>query len=888
MDPLSIAVAVSSLAIATARVSNSIHDIAGKANRANTTLTAISAECAIISSTLGQVEHLVKADPTAFSSKLTDAAHNDAGVPSLGDNLRNALESCDVTIVALSDTVDRCASKTGRTLLGKAKFLWNEAELTERLQTLRGLNQALTGLLSATQADSLTNVRRILSDNTAALETMVRRSRTYRKKYVPSILSGAEVTLFEFDDQVVDSPAYRRAFNSFQASTGSRTLVNDNETRREDASFVVVDHHKPEKKIEPQSPSSVPSSLPIREVATPQAAPDLSNPDQKALSEKLFAAVRDVKVDQVKSFCSQGADLSARNAQGLQPLHLAANNGSLEVVKVLVSYGANIEATTNDNDGMVPLHLACREQKTPVALYLIRTAGANIHVQDKHGNWPLNRAAIKGDLQVIKALLTAGADLECVGYLGWHPLHHAAGNLHVIATQLLLSKGADIAAEAENGDSPLHVAAEFNAAAVADLLISRGAELDAINHAGDQPLHKAVFKGMTVTIDLLLNKGADIEAFESKGGTALHVAAEQGTTAAAELLLARGARLDAINKSSNQPLNVAVAFGHFAIAQAMIEKGADIEARGAGGWSAIHQAARNNRPEILKYIISKGAVLDPRADEGDRPIHLSLRWHHLPCVKILVEAGADIEAKGQYNQAPLHIAAEISNTLTVEYLVSKGASVTSYMDNDQPLHRSARVDKAENARILIRAGANPTAVNKVDVQPMHLAAGLGHINVVKLLLEYGVPIDIEDVPVPSTSDSPQPPLVRCAGNGHPKCLEFMLSQKCNIELASANGDTALIVACWNVKVECVKLMLKAGANVNSKSDNGYSPMHCAVKKGSVEIARLLLETGRCDLGLRNADGKTAAEYADVEGKGEIGELLKGWKGSENGAGLIDL
>ncbi|KAM3414354.1 hypothetical protein BST61_g10999 [Cercospora zeina] len=555
----------------TARVSNSIHDLAGKANRANTTFNAISAECAIISSTLGQVEHLVKADPTSFTSKLTDAAHNDAGVPSLGDNLRHALESCDVTIVALADTVDKCAAKSGRTLLGKAKFLWNESELAERLQTLRVLNQALTGLLSAIQADSLTNVRRILSDNTAALETMVRRSRTYRKKYVPSILSGAEVTLFEFDDQVVDSPAYRRAFNSFQASTGSRTLVNDNETRREDASFVVVDHHKPEKKAEPQSPVSVPASLPIREAVTPQPVQDHSNPEQKALSEKLFAAVKDGKVDQVKSLCSQGADLSDRNARGLQPLHVAATNGNLEVVKVLVSYGANIEATTNDNDVMVALHLACREQKTQVALYLIRTAGANVHVQDKH------------------------------------------------------------------------------------------------------------------------------------------------------------------------------------------------------------------------------------------------------------------------------------------------------MDNDQPLHRSARVDKAENARVLIRAGANPTAENKVDVSPMHLAAGLGHISVVRLLLEYGVPIDIADPPGASTTDPAQPPLVRCAGNGHPKCLEFMLTQTCNIDLGSANGDTALIIACWNVKVECVRAMLRAGANVNAQSLSGYSPMHCAVKKGSKEIARLLLETGRVDLGLRNSQGKTAVEYAEAEG-----------------------
>ena len=152
MDPLTIAVSVSSLLIATARVSSTIHDIAGKASRASTTLTAISAECSIVSSTLSQVENLVKSDPNAINSKLSESVSPNPEVPSLEDNLRNALTSCDVTIVALSDTLEKCTAKSGRSFLGKAKFLWNEQELQERLQTLRGLNQALTGLLAAIQA----------------------------------------------------------------------------------------------------------------------------------------------------------------------------------------------------------------------------------------------------------------------------------------------------------------------------------------------------------------------------------------------------------------------------------------------------------------------------------------------------------------------------------------------------------------------------------------------------------------------------------------------------------------------------------------------------------------------------------------------------------------
>ena len=347
----------------------------------------------------------------------------------------------------------------------------------------------------------------------------MRRSRTYRKKYVPSILSDAEVTLFEFDNQVVDSPAYRRAFQSFQASTGSRTLVAENETRQDDSSFVVIDRHKDQSAATKADHGlqAQPESQVLREVESPtmtatQAATavgslkaqelrrELSGEQQQAADKVLREAVIANDVDKVVQAIAQGGRMFHTDADGMQPIHLASKEGQMEALKTLLSLGADVEAQASSDKGSRPLDLACEHKRPRIAIHLIQVAKADIHAADKTGNRPLNRAAIKGELQIIKALLAAGADIECVGVWGWHPLHHAAGNLQVLATQLLLQRGADLEAENTNGETPLHIAAEYGAAAVIELLITKGAQIDAIDPAGDQPLIKAVSKAQILKL----------------------------------------------------------------------------------------------------------------------------------------------------------------------------------------------------------------------------------------------------------------------------------------------------------------------------------------------------------------------------------------------------
>src|SRR5688572_4236345 len=71
----------------------------------------------------------------------------------------------------------------------------------------------------------------------------------------------------------------------------------------------------------------------------------------------LLDAVKKGDVAAVRSLLESGADANTAQGDGLSVLHLAAQQGSVEIAKLLIGRGANLEAKTRIG-GYTPLHLA--------------------------------------------------------------------------------------------------------------------------------------------------------------------------------------------------------------------------------------------------------------------------------------------------------------------------------------------------------------------------------------------------------------------------------------------------------------------------------------------------------------------------------------------------
>jgi len=134
-----------------------------------------------------------------------------------------------------------------------------------------------------------------------------------------------------------------------------------------------------------------------------------------------------------------------------------------------------------DEKGQCALYLAIREDNPQVFELLLGWPGIQLDQRNAVGETPLMLAALKGQLERMRALIDRGAAIH---QQGWSPLHYAATGPSVAAVRLLLDKGAPVDARAANGSTPLMMAARYGEEKSVLLLVERGADLAARNAQG--------------------------------------------------------------------------------------------------------------------------------------------------------------------------------------------------------------------------------------------------------------------------------------------------------------------------------------------------------------------------------------------------------------------
>jgi ankyrin repeat protein len=132
------------------------------------------------------------------------------------------------------------------------------------------------------------------------------------------------------------------------------------------------------------------------------------NAPTKGGATPIFIPTNNGNLDLIKILIRYGADVNySNNEYKLTPLRNAARNGYLEVVRFLVEKGAIIDARAADN--ATALIASCGRGHIECVRFLIQN-GANINVKDKDGDTPLINACANGRFEVVKLLMEKGAD----------------------------------------------------------------------------------------------------------------------------------------------------------------------------------------------------------------------------------------------------------------------------------------------------------------------------------------------------------------------------------------------------------------------------------------------------------------------------------------------
>ncbi|MDB4808166.1 ankyrin repeat domain-containing protein [Verrucomicrobia bacterium] len=208
------------------------------------------------------------------------------------------------------------------------------------------------------------------------------------------------------------------------------------------------------------------------------------NATAKNGSTPLAAAASSGHIGVAELLIVKGADISLHEKNKASPLHLALHQGHNEVIKLLIAN--EVDAVSKCGScGLSPLATAAANCDREVVKLLI-SKGADVNEKGEEGLTALHTAAENGNNDVAELLIEKGADITATYKYKWTSLHIAADNGHQEIAELLLTKGAPVNAKDRVGQTPLHKAADGKKE-LYDMLIANGANIKIFDVLGTTP-----------------------------------------------------------------------------------------------------------------------------------------------------------------------------------------------------------------------------------------------------------------------------------------------------------------------------------------------------------------------------------------------------------------
>lgn len=162
---------------------------------------------------------------------------------------------------------------------------------------------------------------------------------------------------------------------------------------------------------------------------------------QMLLNAELIGAVTSGHVRKAIGSIARGAEVNvAKDKNGQAALHIAAWTGNVEIARILVENGADVNI--KDRGGETPLHIASYYGKADMVRFLLEN-GAKVGARKNNGATPLHDAAIIGRADVARLLIENGADVNARANDGLTPYAYARLKRSESLMSLLKENGAD-------------------------------------------------------------------------------------------------------------------------------------------------------------------------------------------------------------------------------------------------------------------------------------------------------------------------------------------------------------------------------------------------------------------------------------------------------------
>src|SRR5688572_25551087 len=288
-------------------------------------------------------------------------------------------------------------------------------------------------------------------------------------------------------------------------------------------------------------------------------------------------------------------------------------------------------------------------------------------------------------------------------------------------------------------------------------LVARDPNLINCEYEYFTPIRFAVRENQREVFDFLLERGVN-PAFET-GDSLVNIAKERGYD---ELAVHLESILRDRYHITPEGDIIAAAIRAFDIqrVQEMIDKQPDlVHAADKRGNQPIHWAALTRQLNIIDYLLEHGADINAMRPDGAKPIDITFGdYHYRSWYRDLPRNGLRkhevvigyLMARGAY--CDISVAAKIGYYERVKELIEKDPSIVNQLPvhdgyySGLPLRNAAGAGHIEVVRLLLQNGANPNEPEP-GIAPqgaaLHAAIGSRHFEIVKLLLENGANADAD-------------------------------------------------------------------------------------------------------------------------------------------------